>query len=260
MKLSELAQEWRGRRLTLLFRTMSHIYRALVPLFVRRSRPVTRLKAMVFDKPYWRSRLHTHDERYHPAYYEDWVEGPAVRSAEKISETIVDELAPVSVVDVGCGTGALLEALRQRGCRVMGLEYSAEALRYCGQRRLDVRKFDLLVDEPSDDWAFDVAISMEVAEHLPKRVADRYVGLLSGLADTIVFTAATPGQGGQDHLNEQTHEYWISKFEDRGLCYDQRSSMRWREHWRESNVVARWYWRNLMLFRRENERASRTFL
>lgn len=96
---------------------------------------------------------------------------------------------------------------------------------------------------------FDVAISMEVAEHLPKRYADRLVGLLAALAPTVVFSGATPGQGGMDHVNEQPHEYWITKFEARGFRYELELTDRWRRQW-EVDGVASFYHRNLMIFRR----------
>ena len=80
-----------------------------------------------------------------------------------------------------------------------------------------VLKFDLERDNLKDTRTFDVAISMEVAEHLPEKIADRYVDLLTGLSNIIVFTAAYPGQGGDDHVNEQPALYWISKFQARAF-------------------------------------------
>jgi hypothetical protein len=90
---------------------------------------------------------------------------------------------------------------------------------------------------------------MEVAEHLPARVAERYVGLLAGLAPVIVFTAAPPGQGGADHVNEQPPSYWIEKFSRRGFAHDEARSRAWRARWKASGKVQGWYYRNLMLFR-----------
>ena len=145
------------------------------------------------------------------------MEGPASQSAARIAATIAEDLKPTTVIDVGCGTGALLAALRERGCRVCGLEYAEAALVHCRARQLEVEKFDLEHDTYRADRRFEVAISMEVAEHLPEGAADRYVDLLTRLAPVIVFTAASPGQGGTDHVNEQPPSYWIAKFRDRGF-------------------------------------------
>lgn len=217
------------------------LYQALVPEALRASPAVTSLKVRLFG----------HDRIYNAEYYARTVEGPAARSAPTIAATIVVEFEPQSVVDVGCGTGALLEQLRKLECEVQGLEYSEAGLAYCRGRRLAVRKFDLERDALEDPGEFDVAVSMEVAEHLPARVAERYVRLLARLAPVVVFTAAPPGQGGADHVNEQPPAYWIEKFAANGLEYDEPRSMRWRERWKQSGKVQGWYYRNLMLFRRK---------
>lgn len=88
------------------------------------------------------------------------MEGPPRRSAATLAATIVGDLKPSTVVDVGCGTGALLAALRERGCRVCGLEYGEAALARCRARRLDVEKCDLENDDYPSDRTHEVAISM----------------------------------------------------------------------------------------------------
>lgn len=222
-----------------MIETIKHIYRSLVPERVRHSKTVSKLK----------SRLLAHHWIYDSAYYRSTVEGPAARSAPTIAEQIVTALRPRAVLDVGCGTGALLAALRERGCEVYGLEYSDAALRYCRARGLEVSKFNLEKDifEPRK---FDVAVSMEVAEHLPQEAADRYVFLLTQAAPFVVFTAAPPGQGGIDHVNEQPPSYWIRKFQDRGFQHVADLSKQWADDWKASGNVQGWYCENLMLFRR----------
>jgi 2-polyprenyl-3-methyl-5-hydroxy-6-metoxy-1,4-benzoquinol methylase len=152
-----------------IFKTL---YRILVPTSVRTSRTVARLKA----------RFLPHDWIYDAEFYETSVERPARRSAARIATTIADDLKPATIIDVGCGTGALLTALRERGCGVWGIEYADAALVRCRARHLEVEKFDLENDEYHAGRSFEVAISMEVAEHLPRKAADRYVDLLTRLA------------------------------------------------------------------------------
>jgi hypothetical protein len=112
-----------------------------------------------------------------------------------------------------------------------------------------VRKIDITHRKlPSDLKSRDVAISFEVAEHLPEAYADRFVNLMCLGSDNVVVSAATPGQGGLDHVNEQPHEYWISKFSQRGYGYDERLSLDWRNDWQEKGVD-RSYYNNVMVFR-----------
>ena len=195
------------------------------------------------------------DDIYDEKYYE-LVEGYAKRSAEAIAADIVQEFHPATVCDVGCGTGALLEALRNRGVGTEGIEYSESAVKLCLARGLLVRKFDLTKDPIPAGLSADVAISMEVAEHLPAWFADRYVHFLCKIARVVVFTAATPGQGGTDHVNEQPHEYWVEKFAALGFAFQAALSEQWRVRWKE-NGVAWFYCPNLMVFVRSDEAAPR---
>jgi SAM-dependent methyltransferase len=219
------------------------LLRSVVPQSVRQSRAALGLRLFLSRRGL------AHDWIYSAEYFARTVEGPAVESAGPIAESIMGGLAPGSVADVGCGTGALLEALRERGCDVFGFEYSKVALDYCRQRNLAVARFDLEKDELHSGRTFDVAVSMEVAEHLPGSSAERYVDMLTSLAPTVVFTAAPPGQGGNDHVNEQPPEYWIAKFARRGFVLDQGITQRWRERWEKTGNVRDWYHRNLMVFR-----------
>jgi len=95
---------------------------------------------------------------------------------------------------------------------------------------------------------FNVALSMEVAEHLPPRSAAGYVELLCSSAPVIVFTAASPGQGGTDHLNEQPMEYWMELFKQHSFYADVHLADSWRHEWKGSRKVVGWYIDNPMIF------------
>jgi SAM-dependent methyltransferase len=196
-----------------------------------------------------------HDVVYGAGYYES-VDKAARRSARPMATTIIRELDPRSVLDVGCGTGALLAELAAIGesvgseMSVRGLEYSDAGLAWCSRRGLEVARFNLESQASVGVERADVVISCEVAEHLPEAVADRYVDLLARSVRAggwLVFTAATPGQGGTDHVNEQPNGYWIQKLEAVGLHYDEPRSLAWRAEWK--GKTAPWYSANLMLFR-----------
>ncbi len=190
-------------------RFLKSLYKLVIPNRIRECKSVTKLKSMILG----------HDSVYTRSYYRDVVEDSAKESAVKISNSIVNELAPKRVIDVGCGTGALLGALRDKGCNVFGLEHSKAGLDYCVTRGLPVKSFDIKTDTFTPEEPFNLAVSMEVAEHLPESSANQFISLLANLAEVIVFTAATPGQGGLDHINEQPHSYWISKFAEKEFNY-----------------------------------------
>jgi SAM-dependent methyltransferase len=192
--------------------------------------------------------LTPHDSIYTAEYYDsDDIEGWSSRSAAVMAGSLIGKLHARSVIDVGCGTGALLAAFRDAGCDVLGFEYADAGLASCERRRLPVQKFNLIHDAFPICHA-DLVVSFEVAEHLPMRCADRYVALLCSMASIIAMSAATPGQGGTDHINEQPHSYWIEKFNARNYLLDSVVSQTLRDEWHKSGVVAPWYCDNAMIF------------
>lgn len=139
-------------------------------------------------------------------------------SAAAIVPWIVDALAPSSVVDVGCGRGAWLAAFVSTGVHdVLGIDGD-----YVDRRSLHIdpssfRPADL-VAPPDLGRTFDLAVSLEVAEHLPPERAGAFVALLTSLAPIVLFSGAVPGQGGTHHVNEQWPAYWAQRFEAEGFA------------------------------------------
>lgn len=191
----------------------------------------------------------SHDQIYDHDYY-DHVETWALQSAPAIASSVMRDMAPTSLIDVGCGTGAMLAEFVSRGLTGKGLEYSQDGLERCQSKGLDVSHFDLEAEIKPPERRFDVALSMEVAEHLPEAVADPYINLLCSLSDRVVMTAAPPGQLGTDHVNLQPKSYWIAKMAARGMDYCPDLERCWRKEWLEQGVVG-FYWRNLMVFQRK---------
>jgi SAM-dependent methyltransferase len=188
----------------------------------------------------------SHDEIYDDGYYVG-VDSEMSRSAATIADSIVAEFRPGSVIDVGCGTGALLLAFRARGVSVLGFEYAQAAVDICTARGLNIVRFDLESDMPFHGRAA-VVVSTEVAEHLHERYADRFVDILCSAAPVVVMTAATPDQHGVDHVNEQPFEYWVAKFHARGFSLDEPTTTAWRMRWSDAKITA-CYSRNVLVFK-----------
>ena len=95
-----------------------------------------------------------------------------------------------SVIDFGCGVGTWLCAARRLGAReVYGLDGD-----YVNRDMLLIDESDFHpcnLEEPvTVDRRFDLAISMEVAEHVHEEVADTFVSSICGVSDIILFGAA----------------------------------------------------------------------
>jgi SAM-dependent methyltransferase len=166
------------------------------------------------------------------------------RSAELIVPLIIDLVRPRSVIDVGCGVGTWLSVFLGLGVEdvwgVDGNEVAPELLEMPVKRflRADLRR------PLSLPRRFDLAMSLEVAEHLPEECAAMFVESLVTLAPIVVFSAAIPFQGGTNHVNEQWQDYWAALFERRG--YVSLDPIRPRV-WSDDRIEW-WYAQNLLVF------------
>lgn len=156
--------------------------------------------------------------RYDTAFYEE-IQGGSHRSAAVIVPIVTDLLRPSSVVDVGCGTGTWLRAFSEAGAsEVLGVDGD-----YVDRNALEIPVDRFLPADLSagtvevGDRMFDLAVSLEVAEHLPPDAADRFVTSLCKLAPIVLFSAAVPVQGGHGHVNEQWPDWWAEKFDRLGF-------------------------------------------
>src|SRR5262245_20958009 len=152
---------------------------------------------------------------YTDEFFDQHQEGSR-RSARIIVPLIMELIGPKSVVDVGCGLGTWLSVFRHHGVeRILGIDGD-----YVNRQRLEIAQHEFFVRDLSSptpiDRGFDLAVSLEVAEHLPERSADSFVDFLTSLAPVVLFSAAVPCQGGTNHLNEQWPDYWAARFESRG--------------------------------------------
>lgn len=167
----------------------------------------------------------------------------SVPSAKEMVPEIVRLIDPVSVIDVGCGTGAWLSEFRARGVEdILGIDYdvSEEDLLFPREKFLRVD----LTRPFSIPRRFDLAVCLEVAEHLPVVSAHGFIGSLVRLAPVVLFSAAIPYQGGTHHVNEQWPEYWEGLFGAHG--YAAIDCLR-TEFWTNPNV-AWWYAQNTVVF------------
>lgn len=187
------------------------------------------------------------EELYDGYYYDRIVDPMMLASADAMARSIKDAFDPRSVIDVGCGTGALMLSLERLGVDCVGFDQASAALERCRRRGVTARRLDIESDPFPDDRA-DLVVSTEVAEHLPEGAADRFVELLTTLAPVAVVTAAPPGSSGKDHVNEQPSEYWIEKFAARDFAYQADAATRLREIWRGSGVDET-FAQSLMVFR-----------
>src|ERR1700730_1982359 len=128
---------------------------------------------------------------------------------EAIADLLVARLTFLSVIDMGCGNGFIINRLAQLGKEVIGVDGSLHAIA-AAPAELQPRLKAADLTQPLRLGHYDLVICSEVAEHLEARHAGMLLENICGnSAGSVFFTAATPGQGSFCHVNEQPHDYWI---------------------------------------------------
>lgn len=165
------------------------------------------------------------------------------QAARRILGALPSSLPRRSVADIGCGTGTwLAAALEQGAVSAFGIEGDWVTPAMLDDPRIAFAPQDL--EQPFTGPHVDLALSLEVGEHLSPGRAVSFVADLVTMAPAILFSAAIPGQGGVGHLNEQWHSWWAGLFAAHAYhAYDViRPAI-----WTDEDIPA-WYRQNAMLY------------
>jgi Methyltransferase domain len=153
-----------------------------------------------------------------------------------------------SVLDVGCARGIWLSKWAESGVNDF---HGVDGLHVDDDRLLIERSHFTPADLGSGfdlGREFDLVQSLEVAEHLPGSASAAFVALLVRHSRGLVlFSAAPPGQGGENHINEQSYDFWRGHFRDWGY-----HAIDWiRPRLTGDKAVSYWYRYNLILYASE---------
>jgi SAM-dependent methyltransferase len=168
----------------------------------------------------------------------------ATDSARQMLPVLLELTLARSIVDVGCGVGAWLKVARELGVSdVRGVDGPWVKTEELLIPREMFEQVDLA--KPfATGRRYDLAMSLEVGEHLPESSAAGFVDSITKLTPLVAFSAAIPQQGGTGHVNEQWPGYWAALFAARG--YQAIDCVRERV-W-EDGSVAWWYAQNTIVY------------
>lgn len=174
----------------------------------------------------------------------DEIKDESYNSAKEVAPIIFSIINPKNIVDLGCGAGYWLKAFKEFSpcIKIKGIDGD-----YIDRGLLCIANDEFqpmdLTNPITIDEKYELAMSLEVAEHLPENKAKQFVNSLTQLSDIVLFGAAIPGQPGVNHINGQYPEYWASHFKDNGyVCVDILRPRIW------TNKKIEPYYRQNMLF------------
>ncbi len=166
------------------------------------------------------------DRIYDRAFFEEW--GPRhekyIESARIITDVLQAQLQPKRLVDLGAGCGVYAHFFAKHGVEVVAIDGALPPAEHSYPVPLQTR--DLTVPFENIWGPFDLALCLEVAEHIPEPLADAFLDNLLRFSDRLVLSAAQPNQGGHHHVNEQPKRYWVSKLAGKGFSYNRRETGR----------------------------------
>lgn len=148
----------------------------------------------------------------------------SVSERSKITAKFVTQIilkifpTPKSIIDIGCGQGVWLNEFLKiyKFEKIVAVDSNRSDFKYiAGNEKIKILRIDLEEEEIPKQYC-DIAICLEVLEHLSENSAIRVAEYLSN-SKLLVFSAATPGQGGTGHINEKPTKFWQNFFEERGF-------------------------------------------
>jgi SAM-dependent methyltransferase len=179
-------------------------------------------------------------------------------SAEIIVPEIIKLVHPKSVLDLGCGVGNWLSVFEKNGVeKLIGVDGE-----HARKQFLLDEKFFISTDFENDEnfgseliEKVNLAVCLEVVEHLTAKTGDKIVNFLCDKTDVILFSAAIPNQTGENHINEQHPVYWQELFAKRGfIFYDI-----FREKYWNNSEIMWWYKQNMFLVAKEGTFSGTNF-
>jgi SAM-dependent methyltransferase len=180
-------------------------------------------------------------ERYDRQFYEARCDG-SLQSARAIVPIVLHYFSVRSVVDIGCGIGTWLKVFEENSVpHILGIDAP-----HIDQATLVIRSKEFLAVDLRTELhlvdRYDLAMSLEVAEHLPEDFSTSFVTKLTEAAPIVLFSAAVPGQPGVHHINMQWQDYWRAIFGSRGyVAFDIVRPAVWGrgdvDYWYQQNTI-----------------------
>lgn len=177
---------------------------------------------------YWKERaefaLHERgllpfDALYSESYYANMLDGEKRRDAREFCVALDRQFDPGRVIEFGCGAGRFMDPLTERGVEVFGIDRSTKGF---AASSLPIDHFAVhdLRDPYETTREYDLALCIEVLEHIPAADAATAVASVAEAAPVAIVTAAPPGQGGTHHVNERPPDYWKEQFAAVDMRFD----------------------------------------
>jgi cyclopropane fatty-acyl-phospholipid synthase-like methyltransferase len=146
-----------------------------------------------------------------------------------------------TIVDFGCGLGDYAKAFKAKSYKIEAYDGNPNTETLSGGigKVLDLSKPFYLGKK------FDVVLSLEVGEHIPKEFEQQFIDNITKHAKKhLIISWAIVGQGGDGHVNCANNDYIIGQIVDRGFKHNENDSQKIRK----AATNASWFGYTIMVF------------
>jgi SAM-dependent methyltransferase len=159
--------------------------------------------------------------------------------ADRLAQFIKHIIRPHNVLDIGCGPGHFVQSMNDIGVHCIGIDIDERIQNVPNLYRDNILDTKLVAH---------TCICLEVFEHIDSEYNDELVDKVSHMfTDTLIFTAAQPGQGGVGHINCQKPGYWDHKFTQTGLVRNTLMEEMLRLYCKQGRYMG-WFYNNLLVY------------
>jgi SAM-dependent methyltransferase len=154
---------------------------------------------------------------YNENFYKS-VEVRAIETADRVIKILFESLPAIeSVKDIGCGSGIWIKKFHEakKLKRAIGFDLAEALIPNKKVLRSEIEFFPVDFENVEENIfpKTDLSIFLEVAEHLSEGTAKKIIKFICKTSDLVIFSAAIPGQGGYNHMNEHSMQYWVQLLE-----------------------------------------------
>ena len=136
----------------------------------------------------------------------------------EVADRLVADLAPKTVLDVGCAFGFLVEALIDRHVDARGIDISEYAISQVGGSAVGHCEVGSALDPFSG--RYDLVTTVEMIEHLDADAGRKALENMASVTDRILLSTTPFDYAEASHVNVQPAEYWADLMASVGFYRD----------------------------------------
>lgn len=129
----------------------------------------------------------------------------------------IEVYQPKTVLDVGCGLGVLVRALRRKGIEAIGTDFAPILKEKAWKRKQTYLQIAEASDLPFPDKSFDVVFSSDFFEHIPDEEIDQIVSEMKRVGKKVIarvcYEMHLTEKQAKYHVTNKPKEWWVKRLE-----------------------------------------------